>query len=88
MAKLDVQAYKDMYLKEVEERIVSHKQDVPHFTTENLHKAIMTEMNRANEDTWEVEVPDDKEQALKEAEGRIIETISKSTDLTEGLHYG
>jgi hypothetical protein len=88
MAKLDVQAYKDVYLKEVEERIMSHKQDVPHFTTENLHKAIMTEMNRADETTWEVEVPDDKEQALKEAEGRIIETISKSTDLTEGLHYG
>lgn len=88
MAKLDVQAYKDMYLKEVEERIVSHKDDVLHFTSENLHRALMAEMNRADEDTWEVEVPDDKEQALKEAEERVIETMSKSKDLTEGMHYG
>lgn len=88
MARLDVNEYRNMYLKEVEERIMSHKDDVPHFSTENLHKAIMTEMNRADEDTWEVEIPDNKEQALKEAEERIIDTIKKSTDLTEGLHYG
>ena len=87
MAKLDVQQYKDTYLKEVEERIMGHKGDVANFTTRNLHDAVMAEMNRADEETWEVEVPDNKEQALKEAEQRIIETMKTNKDLGVGQTY-
>jgi hypothetical protein len=87
MGKLDVETYRKMYLKEVEERIMSHKDNVPNFTTRNLHDAIMSELNRADEDTWEVDVPDDKEQALKEAEARIIETMKSNKDLGVGQSF-
>lgn len=87
MARLDVEFYRKMYLKEVEDRIMSHKDDVPNFTTRNLHDAIMAELNRANADTWEVEVPDDREKALKEAEKRVIETMKLNKDLGVGKSF-
>lgn len=87
MASLDVQAYRDMYLKEVEDRITNHKDDVPNFSTKNLHDAIITEMNRADDTSWEVEVPDDREQALKEAEQRIINTMKLNKDLGVGKSF-
>lgn len=83
MAKLDIQAYRDMYLKEVEEHLMEHHENIPNFTTENLHMAIMTEMNRADDETWEVEVPDDKGQAIKEAEERAIEFMQTHKDLSK-----
>jgi len=87
MAKLDVQQYRQEYLKVVEERLVAKKDKIPHFTTRNLHDALMTELNRADEDTWEVEIPDNKEQALKEAEARVIETMKKNVDLGTGKSF-
>lgn len=87
LMKVDVTEYKDQYLKKVEERITAKKDTIPHYTSENLHRAIMTEMNRADTETWEVEVPDDKEQALKEAEQRVIEHLKKSIDLGVGLTF-
>lgn len=84
MSRLDVEEYRKNYLKMVEERIVAKKDAVPNYSSKNLHDAIMTELNRADEDTWEVEVPDDKEQALKEAEDRIIETMKNNVDLGVG----
>ena len=83
MAKLDVQAYKDMYLKEVEEHLMDMKDSIPNFTTENLHRALMEEMNRADEDTWEVDIPDDKGMAIKEAETRAIEFLKTHKDLSK-----
>jgi hypothetical protein len=87
MARLDMDAYRKMYLKEVEERIMSHKDDVPNFTTRNLSDAIRAEMNRVDEETWEIDVPDNKEQALKEAEARIIETMKLNKDLGVGKTF-
>jgi len=84
MARLDVQEYRERYLKKVEERLMAKKEQVPNFTTHNMHEAIMAEMNRADIDTWEVEVPDDMEQALKEAESRMIETMKHNIDLGVG----
>lgn len=87
MARLDVEQYRKEYLKVVEERLTANRDKIPHFTTQNLHEALMTELNRADEDTWEVEVPDNKEQALKEAEERIIETMKKNVDLGTGKSF-
>jgi hypothetical protein len=84
MARLDVQEYRDKYLRQVEDRIMAKKESVPHYTTHNLHEAVMEEMNRADVDTWQIEVPDDKETALKEAEERIIETMRQNVDLGVG----
>jgi hypothetical protein len=85
--KIDVSEYKDKYLKAVEERIIAKKESIPHYTSQNLHSAVMTEMNRADNETWEVEVPEDKEKALKEAEARIIETMKKNVDLGVGQTF-
>jgi hypothetical protein len=87
MARIDVEEYRQNYLKAVEERIVAKKESVPHYSSQNLHEAIMTEINRADAETWEVEVPDDKEKALKEAEQRIIETMKKNVDLGTGKSW-
>ncbi|GAB4389119.1 MAG: hypothetical protein Kow0025_12510 [Thermodesulfovibrionales bacterium] len=87
MARLDVDEYRKKYLRVVEERIMARKDAVPHFTSKNLHDAIMTELNRADQETWEVEVPDDRERALKEAEDRIIETMKKNFDLGVGQSW-
>jgi len=82
MARLDVQAYRDMYLKEVEKHLMDMKGKIPNFTTENLHRALMEEMNRADEETWEVEIPDDRSMAIKEAETRAIEFMKTHKDMS------
>lgn len=87
MARLDVQAYRDMYLKEVENHLTGMKDSIPNFTTENLHMAMMSEMNRADDETWEVEVPDDKAMAIKEAEQRAIEFIKSHKDLSKTMSF-
>ena len=87
MAKLDVNEYRDMYLKEVEENLMAKKDQLQNFTTENLHRAIMTEMNRADDDTWEVEVPDDKAAAITEAETRCIDFMNTHVDLGVGQSF-
>jgi len=87
MARLDVNEYRERYLRKAEEHMMAHKDQIPHFTSQNLHEAIMSEMNRANEDTWEVEVPDDFDQAVKEAESRMIELMKKNVDLGVGKTF-
>jgi hypothetical protein len=82
MARLDVQAYRDMYLKEVEDHLMGMKDSIPNFTTENLHRAMMEEMNRADEETWEVEVPDDRSMAIKEAEQRAMDFMKTHKDMS------
>lgn len=85
--KIDVTEYRQKYLKQVEDRIMAKKESVPHFTTHNLHEAVMFEMNRADEDTWEVDVPDDREKALKEAESRMLMCMEKNKDLGIGKSF-
>ncbi len=87
MLKLDVMEYRDKYLKEVETHLIARKDQIPHFTTENLHEAVMTELNRADEDTWEIEVPDDHNQAVHEAEERITDYIKEHVELGIGRSY-
>ncbi|MDA8088201.1 MAG: hypothetical protein M0Z75_16075 [Nitrospiraceae bacterium] len=82
--KIDVNEYRQKYLREVEERITAKKDKILNFTTRNLHDAVMTELNRADEDTWLVEIPDDRETALKEAEARMIHTMEENVDLGVG----
>ena len=85
--KIDVNEYRQKYLKEVEDRILAKKDTIAHFTSQNLHEAIMTELNRADEETWLVEVPDDKQQALKEAEERVLRSMSENVDLGVGRSW-
>ena len=82
--KIDVNEYRQNYLKVVEERIMAKKDSVRNFTTQGLHSAIMTELNRADDETWLVEVPDDKEKALKEAEDRMLRSMEENVDLGVG----
>ncbi|MDA8173790.1 MAG: hypothetical protein M0018_04260 [Nitrospiraceae bacterium] len=85
--KIDVEEYREKYLKKVEDRLMAKKDSIPNFTTQNLHEAVMTEMNRADKDTWQVEIPDDPEQAMKEAENRILESIMENVDLGVGQSW-
>ena len=87
MARLDVEKYREMYLKEVEKRIMSHKDKVPHFSMQLLSDAIREEMNRANPDTWEVDVPDDREKAIAEAEKRVLSIMAVSKDVGLGKSF-
>ncbi len=87
MAKLDVDEYRKMYLSVVEEHLMAKKDRIPNFTTENLHRAIMTEMNRANEETWEVDIPDDRDKAIAEAEERCMDFFETHMDYDAGKAY-
>ena len=87
MAKLDIDEYRKMYLSVVEDHLLARKDQIPNFTTENLHRAIMTEMNRADEETWEVEVPDDKEEAIYEAEERCMDFFKAHKDIGTGQAF-
>ncbi len=87
MARLDVEKYREMYLKEVEKRIMSRKDKVPHFSPQLLSDAIREEMNRANPDTWEVDVPDDREKAIAEAEKRILSIMAVNKDVGLGKSF-
>ncbi len=85
--KIDSSEYRQRYLKEVEERIIAKKESIPHFSSQNLHEAIMSELNRADAETWLIEIPDNREQALKEAEERIIESMKTNVDLGVGKSW-
>ena len=87
MARVDVEEYRRMYLKEVQDRIIDKKDSMPNYTSRLLNDAILAELNRADEDTWEIEVPDNREQAMKEAEERIIETMKHHKDLGVGKTF-
>ncbi|MDA8088881.1 MAG: hypothetical protein M0Z61_01475 [Nitrospiraceae bacterium] len=82
--QIDVNEYRENYLRAVEERVMAKKDSIPHFSTQGLHDAIMTELNRADEETWKVEVPEDKQQALKEAEERVINWMKENQALGVG----
>lgn len=84
MKAIDVDVYKDQYLKEVEKRILAKKDSVRGFTFKNLTTAMMEELNRADAESWQVEIPEDREQALKEAEERMIAFMKKNVDLGIG----
>ncbi len=87
MARLDVDEYRKMYLSVVEEHLMAKKGQIPHFTTENLHRAIMTEMNRADEDTWEIEVDDDKEKEMQAVEARVVKFFEDHSDYGTGSTF-
>ena len=87
MAKLDVEKYREMYLKEVEKRIMAHKDKVPHFSMQLLSDAIREEMNRADADTWQIDVPDDREKAMAEAEKRVLNIMAVNKDVGLGKSF-
>ncbi len=84
MAKLDIDEYRKIYLSVVHENLMAKKDQIPNFSTENLHRAIMTEMNRADEDTWEIEVDDDKDKELSAVEARCLKFFETHMDYGTG----
>lgn len=78
--KIDMHEYMDNYLKEIEMCITDKKDEIPHFNPKYLRQAVMNEMNLADEETGTIEIPDDREEALKQAEERILEFIKSSFD--------
>jgi len=88
MARIDVEEYRRMYLKEVQDRIIARKDSVPNYSSKLLNDAILEEINmRADAESWEVEVPDNREQAIKEAEQRVIDIMKHNKDLGVGKSF-
>jgi hypothetical protein len=88
MAKIDVEEYRRTYLKIVQDRLIEKKDSIPNYSSKLLNDALLEDINvKADPETWEVEVPDDKEQALKEAEDRIIEIMKHNKDLGVGKSF-
>jgi hypothetical protein len=84
MARLDIEEYRKKYLRVLEEKLLNHHDGIAHFTPQLLSDAIREELNRADIETWKIDVADDFDQALCEAEERIIGTIESSEDLGYG----
>ncbi len=87
MARLDIDEYRKIYLSVVHEHLMARKDQIPNFTTENLHRAIMTEMNRADEDTWEIEVNDNREKEIGEVEERVLKFFESHKDYGTGQTF-
>ena len=85
--KVDVTEYRDRYLKVVEEHVIANKAQVPNYSSQGLHAAILSEMNRADSETWLVDVPDDKDKAIKEAESRVVDHMKHNVDLGVGKSF-
>jgi len=79
--EIDIYEYIDNYLKEIEKRIIARKEKIPHFSSKLLHQAVMNQMARADEETGKIEIPDNKEEALKQAEERILEFMKDNIDV-------
>jgi hypothetical protein len=88
MARVDVETYRRMYLKPVQDRMMEHKDSIPNYSSKLLNDALLEEINmKADPETWEVEVPDNKDQAMKEAEQRITEIMKHNKDLGVGKSF-
>ena len=82
--EIDIYEYKDNYLEEIEKRIIDRKEKIPHFSAKLLHQAVMNEMNWADEETEKIEIPDNREEALKQAEERILEFMKDNIVVDSG----
>lgn len=78
--KIDMNEYMDNYLEEIEIRIIDKKGEIPYFNPKYLRQAVMNEMNLTDEETGTIEIPDDREEALKQAEVRILEFMKSSVE--------
>ena len=76
--EIDVYEYKDKYLEEVVKRIVDRKEEIPYFDSKLLHQAVINEMAAADAETGTIEISDNKEVALKQAESRLLEFMEKN----------
>ncbi|MGD8351467.1 MAG: hypothetical protein PVG55_00575 [Nitrospirota bacterium] len=88
MARIDVEQYRQMYLKEVQDRIIAKKDQISNYSSKLLNDALLEEINmKADPETWEVEVPDDKEAALGDAEKRVLDIMQHNKDLGVGKSW-
>ncbi len=87
MARLDIDEYRKLYLSVVQERLMAKKDQIANFTTENLHRAIMSEMNRADDETWEIEINDDKEKEIEGVEERVLKFFETHMDYGTGKTF-
>jgi hypothetical protein len=76
--EIDGYEYKDKYLKEVEKRIVDRKEEIPYFNSKFLYQAVINEMVAADVETGTIEISDNKEEALIQAESRLLEFMEKN----------
>ena len=79
--EIDIYEYMDNYLKVIEERIIAKKEEIPNFSAKLIHQAVMNEMKSAEEETGKIEIPDNKEDALKQAEERILKFLKDNIDI-------
>jgi hypothetical protein len=85
MARLDMEEYRSKYLRVIEDHLLNDHSAVPNFTTSLLSDAIREELNmRADPETWSIEVDDDFDKAICDAEERIIGIMVESKDLGMG----
>ena len=85
MARLDMEVYRSKYLRVVEEHLLKNHDEVPNFTPGLLSDAIREELNLcADPETWSVDVNDDFDKAICDAEERIIGIMTENRDLGTG----
>jgi hypothetical protein len=83
-SRIDIREYRERYLSVVETDLLDSRETIMHFTPQLMSDALRAELNRADPETWTMEIPDDFAQAVCEAEERMIETIEHSCDLGTG----
>ena len=77
--KIDIYEYLENYLSIIEKRILNSKNKSQNINSALLHQAVMTQMERADEETEKIEIPDNKEDALNQAEERILNYLKENS---------
>lgn len=73
MARIDMETYRRMVLKDVESCILTISDSIPDYTTLRFYQAMRTELTHVSDpETWLVNTPDDYCIAVDEASSRIM----------------
>lgn len=84
MSHLDTETYRKLVLRPVEDCLLSSREEIEGFTSQNLYQAIRTELTRADTETGLIEASDNLCSAIDEAARRILDNMEHNRDLGFG----
>lgn len=87
MAKLDIESYRRMVLKPVEDCFMQSREPSTDFSSFGFYQALRSEMTRADAETGLIEVSDDLSREIDNAALRILEHMEHNKDLGFGAAH-
>ncbi len=87
MSKVDMNCYRELVLKPVENCLSDCRDSIPFFTSYNLSQAIRSELTRADVETGLIEISDDICCEVDAAADRVIDHMTRHHDMGVGVSH-